>query len=682
MSRRSKTKTKTNSKSQRTNEHQKSLKELPIKRRCLYDVLEVSRSADLVELKAAYKTQAKRWHPDRNINAVEEATMRFKEIQNAFDTLCDGDERAWYDAHRDAILRGLDGADIAAMQRADGTPGSGCGSEVDPDIDLMPYFSPFAFDGFDDDEENGFYTVYRLVFERITEIEGFSNRKVPSFGTSKSGGSAVSEFYGFWEHFMSRRSFRWMTRYNLKEATNRKMRHLMHRENRKLIDSAKKQWELTVSKLVAFIKRRDPRWRRYLIELEALKQESRRKEAAMKREIECILKMERERRTMEMEMDDDAESDSVHHDDGEQVFEALFECIACDKVFKSENSYISHQKTRKHLKAMEALKMALDLEQQLLFNEHDIDPNHDDHDDDEGDGDIDQKQDEQQRVDELIAKQMAHRQNVENIATSSDSVDGDDATNLIENDHRIALEIEQQEVIEAVIASDIDLDGNGNDDDSGNVDGDKVGDEVAVENAVISEQEMFDVVEFPESELELTAKRMSKKMKRKKKRRAKRLQIDDDDDDRGDDEEKTEEFMKTITSNSFCSKSDRRRFRRQQLAQKKSVDGAEQESSKKKTTKKKRRRRMKKESESKSSFNQNGSSSKKIDSEHNENGNEMRKQNANGKGKKNGTVPTRSECKACHQMFGSKTKLFEHLKLFPKHALISNHSAPSKSAVR
>ena len=37
---------------------------------------------------------------------MEEATRRFGEIQQAYEVLSDPQERAWYDGHREAILRG------------------------------------------------------------------------------------------------------------------------------------------------------------------------------------------------------------------------------------------------------------------------------------------------------------------------------------------------------------------------------------------------------------------------------------------------------------------------------------------------------------------------------------------------------------------------------------------------
>merc|ERR1719203_1301781 len=107
-------------------------------RECLYEILDVSRSANNDELKAAYKQQAKRWHPDKNINNIEAATIRFKQINEAFSILSDKHERAWYDAHRDAILRGIDKEEISHKMEENG--------DYDPDIDLMPFFSPFCYE--------------------------------------------------------------------------------------------------------------------------------------------------------------------------------------------------------------------------------------------------------------------------------------------------------------------------------------------------------------------------------------------------------------------------------------------------------------------------------------------------------------------------------------------------------
>lgn len=73
---------------------------------CYYELLVVERDVSPEDLKRAYRKLALQWHPDKNPEKVEEATKKFRLIQEAYDILSDPNERAWYDRHRDAILRG------------------------------------------------------------------------------------------------------------------------------------------------------------------------------------------------------------------------------------------------------------------------------------------------------------------------------------------------------------------------------------------------------------------------------------------------------------------------------------------------------------------------------------------------------------------------------------------------
>jgi molecular chaperone DnaJ len=65
-------------------------------KRCYYEVLEVARTANDGELKAAFRKLAMKWHPDRNPGDKSSET-RFKEINEAYEILKDGDKRAAYD---------------------------------------------------------------------------------------------------------------------------------------------------------------------------------------------------------------------------------------------------------------------------------------------------------------------------------------------------------------------------------------------------------------------------------------------------------------------------------------------------------------------------------------------------------------------------------------------------------
>jgi len=66
-----------------------------------YAVLGVALDATPAEIKKAYRTLAKRYHPD--VNPSSDAAARFREITEAYDTLIDPDRRRRYDR-----LRGTD----------------------------------------------------------------------------------------------------------------------------------------------------------------------------------------------------------------------------------------------------------------------------------------------------------------------------------------------------------------------------------------------------------------------------------------------------------------------------------------------------------------------------------------------------------------------------------------------
>jgi DnaJ-class molecular chaperone len=62
-----------------------------------YDILEVSKDASASEIKSAYRKQALEWHPDKHSDNKDAAEKRFKEVNEAYQILSDGQKRKAYD---------------------------------------------------------------------------------------------------------------------------------------------------------------------------------------------------------------------------------------------------------------------------------------------------------------------------------------------------------------------------------------------------------------------------------------------------------------------------------------------------------------------------------------------------------------------------------------------------------
>jgi molecular chaperone DnaJ len=83
-----------------------------------YEVLGVSRNASNEELKSAFRTLARKYHPD--VNKEADAEEKFKEINEAFAVLSDADKRRAYDQFGHAGVNGAGGVpDWGSMDFAD-----------------------------------------------------------------------------------------------------------------------------------------------------------------------------------------------------------------------------------------------------------------------------------------------------------------------------------------------------------------------------------------------------------------------------------------------------------------------------------------------------------------------------------------------------------------------------------
>lgn len=247
--------------------------------RCLYETLGVEPSADYATIKAAYRREALRNHPDKNPGDAL-AEERFKEVQNAYEILSDDNERAWYDSHRDAILR-------SGQRHQSGASGGDTRMERPDDwVDVYAYHTSACYDGFNDGPR-GFYTVYDYLFEKLAEQELHAahsraerkgipshSERLPRFGNSSTPGKDVMAFYVAWSSFVSSRNFDWADEYNLASAPNRRVRRAMEQENEKRRRAARREYHEGVRGLVEFLKKRDKRLVSYQME-EARKRQER-----------------------------------------------------------------------------------------------------------------------------------------------------------------------------------------------------------------------------------------------------------------------------------------------------------------------------------------------------------------------------------------------------------------------
>jgi len=80
----------------------------------LYETLNVSENATAAEIKKAYRTLAKKYHPD--MNKDPKAEEKFKEINAAYEVLGDEQKKSQYDMHGDDMFGGQNFHDFAQGQ--------------------------------------------------------------------------------------------------------------------------------------------------------------------------------------------------------------------------------------------------------------------------------------------------------------------------------------------------------------------------------------------------------------------------------------------------------------------------------------------------------------------------------------------------------------------------------------
>ena len=283
--------------------------------------------------------------------------------------LSDPQEKAWYDSHRDAILRDDDDVSGGHFEH---------NVRLTAAEDLVRMFSRFKGKMDFSDSNTGFYSILRNTFatlakeeEMAREWEDLNTIIYPSFGYANSDcDTVVKPFYAAWNGFATRKSYSWKDVYRYPDAADRRVRRLMEKENKRFRDEGVREFNDAVRSLLAFVRKRDPRFKpntqseaeRQRILRDAVAAQAARSRAANQANLAPQGPIPDWMMNREDFEDDD--SDEQEDERAEQV-----ECVVCKKTFKSEKQYEAHERSKKHTKAVQQLRrqmerenIALDLE--------------------------------------------------------------------------------------------------------------------------------------------------------------------------------------------------------------------------------------------------------------------------------------------------------------------------------
>ena len=287
---------------------------------------------------------------------MEETTKLFAEVQSAYEILSDPQERAWYDAHRDAFLQGSDDASGEQFEH---------NVRITTANDILKLFTLFNARVDFSDSPTGFYGVLREMFDKLAkeeelacEWDGLDPVAYPSFGHASDGyDEIVRPFYAVWTGFSTRKSFSWADVYRYSDAPDRRVRRMMEKENKRFREEGIREFNDAVRSLVAFVKRRDHRYKAN-VKNEAERQKTLRDAAiaqAARQRAANQAKQAQTEAVPEWMRSSEVEDDESPDDVADSVKEH-FECIVCNKIFKSENQYEAHERSKKHIRAIQLIK--------------------------------------------------------------------------------------------------------------------------------------------------------------------------------------------------------------------------------------------------------------------------------------------------------------------------------------
>ncbi|KAJ5857644.1 hypothetical protein N7455_008538 [Penicillium solitum] len=336
-----------------------------------YELLGITRGATDEEIKKAYRKKALVLHPDRNYGNVDEATKLFAEIQSAYEVLADPQERAWYDSHSDAFLGTSGNTDDQHSYNV----------RITTAEDVLKLFSKFSPRMEFSDSPTGFFGGLREQFEQLVLEERLACQwenqdpiEYPSFGSGNDDfETVVRPFYAAWTGFSTQKSFAWKDVHRYSEAPDRRVRRMMEKENRRLREEGIREFNDAVRSLVAFVKKRDPRYK-VNAQSEAQRQETLRQSVAAQAARSRAVNQAKMRDHFLPEWAQSEQPVASEDQESEESEVESFECVACHKYFKSQKQFEAHERSKKHLKAVKQLCWEMRMQNHELDLESTDDP--------------------------------------------------------------------------------------------------------------------------------------------------------------------------------------------------------------------------------------------------------------------------------------------------------------------
>lgn len=289
-------------------------------------------------------------------------------MQSAYEVLSDPQERAWYDSHRDSILRGGGPAEEDEFER---------NVRLTSAKDLVGLMGSFTSSVPFTDAPNGFYGILQSTFETLAAEEdsacdwqGLDTLQYPEFGSAKDDyEDIVKPFYRVWINFSTKKTFSWRDAYKSSDAPDRATRRVIDKENKRLREEGIREFNDAVRALVAFVRKRDPRFipnsqseadRQKILRDAAAAQAARSRAANQAKLNQHVVP---DWAKINGHEDEVGFSGSSESDESEVEH---IECVVCNKTFKSEKQYETHEKSKKHTKAVQTLQREMRKENKRL----------------------------------------------------------------------------------------------------------------------------------------------------------------------------------------------------------------------------------------------------------------------------------------------------------------------------